>query len=59
MIFINMKLISTVKNLLEETEKLYEESVQKSLSKKELEKLEKDYNETILLVSRFKKLSGK
>ena len=32
---------------------------QKSLSKKELEKLEKDYNETILLVSRFKKLSGK
>jgi hypothetical protein len=54
-----MKLIKTVKNLLEETEKLYEESVQKSLSKKELEKLEKDYDETIQLVSRFKKLSGK
>jgi len=54
-----MKLIKTVKRLLEETEQLYEDSVKNNLSKKELEKLEKDYDETLELISRFKKLSGK
>jgi len=54
-----MKLIRTVKRLLEETEKIYEDSVEKPLTKKEIEKLDKDYDETLKLVERFKKLSGK
>jgi hypothetical protein len=54
-----MKLINTIKSLMEEAENDYYEASKKPISEKELSKLEKNLIDTQKLVSRFNKLKGK
>ena len=45
-----MKLIKTVSNLIEESRRLYDEACDKGVSEKELERLEKNYQESLRLM---------
>jgi len=54
-----MKLINTIKSLMEEAENIYYEASKKPINEKELNKLEKNLVESQKLLSRFNKLKGK
>jgi len=46
----NMKLIRTISNLVTESKKIYEEACEKGVNEKELDRLEKNYNESLKLL---------
>ena len=45
-----MKLIRTISNLVTESKRIYEEACEKGVNKKELDRLEKNYNESLKLM---------
>jgi hypothetical protein len=45
-----MKLIKTVSKLIEESKRLYDEACDKGVNEKELERLEKNYRESLRLM---------
>jgi hypothetical protein len=45
-----MKLIRTISNLVTESKKIYEEACEKGVNEKELDRLEKNYNESLKLL---------
>jgi|LakMenE18May11ns_1017448.scaffolds.fasta_scaffold9599687_2 dihydroxyacetone kinase-like predicted kinase len=58
-IFIGMKLIKTIKHLIEEAEENLYLASQKSSNPKELEKLEKEVEDSIRLLKIYKKIGQK
>lgn len=50
-----MKLLKTVHKLVEESKKIYEEACEKGVPDKELERLEKNYRETLRLMKMINK----
>jgi hypothetical protein len=58
-IFIGMKLIKTIKHLIEEAEENLYLASQKSSNPKELEKLEKEVEDSIRLLKIYKKIGHK
>ena len=46
-----MKLIKTVSKLIEESKRLYDEACDKGVNEKELERLEKNYRESLRLMN--------
>ena len=58
-IFISMKLIKTIKHLIEEAEENLYLASQKSSNPKELEKLEKEVEDSIRLLKIYKKIGQK
>ena len=59
MIFINMKLISTISNIVTEAKERYELACDKGVSEKELERLEKNYYESLKLMRIYENLGKK
>lgn len=53
-----MKLIKTVSKLVEESKKRYEDACDRGVSEKELEKLEKNYMESLRLMKLLNKDSN-
>lgn len=45
-----MKLIRTISNLVTESKKNYEDACEKGVNEKELDRLEKNYNESLKLL---------
>lgn len=45
-----MKLLNTIKKLVEESKKIYEEACDKGVPDKELERLEKNYQQSLRLM---------
>jgi hypothetical protein len=45
-----MKLIRTISNLVTESKKIYEDACEKGVNEKELDRLEKNYNESLKLL---------
>lgn len=45
-----MKLIRTISNLVTESKIIYEEACEKGVNEKELDRLEKNYNESLKLL---------
>ena len=45
-----MKLIKTISNLVTESKKIYEDACEKGVNEKELDRLEKNYNESLKLM---------
>ena len=52
-----MKLIRTISNLVTESKKIYEEACEKGVNEKELDRLEKNYNESLKLLRLYEGLS--
>ena len=45
-----MKLIRTISNLVTESKRIYEDACEKGVNEKELDRLEKNYNESLKLL---------
>ena len=56
LIFISMKLISTISNIVTEAKVIYELACDKGVPEKELERLEKNYYESLKLLKLYEKL---
>jgi hypothetical protein len=52
-----MKLIRTISNLVTESKRIYEEACEKGVNEKELDRLEKNYNESLKLFRLYEGLS--
>jgi hypothetical protein len=52
-----MKLIRTISNLVTESKRIYEEACEKGVNEKELDRLEKNYNESLKLLRLYEGLS--
>lgn len=59
MIFISMKLINTISNIVTEAKEAYELACDKGVSEKELERLEKNYYESLKLLRIYENLNNK
>ena len=51
-----MKLIRTISNLVTESKRIYEEACEKGVNEKELDRLEKNYNESLKLLKLYEGL---
>ena len=58
-IFIDMKLISTISNIVTEAKELYDLACDKGVPEKELERLEKNYYESLKLLRIYENLGKK
>ena len=58
-IFIGMKLISTISNIVTEAKEAYELACDKGVPKKELDRLEKNYYESLKLLRIYENLGKK
>ena len=56
LIFIDMKLINTISNVVKEAKDVYEKACDKGVPEKELDRLEKNYYESLKLLKVFKNL---
>lgn len=54
-----MKLLKTISKLVTESKEAYELACEKGVSEKELERLEKNYNETLKLMKLYGSISKK
>ena len=54
-----MKLIRTISNLVTESKKIYEDACEKGVNEKELDRLEKNYNESLKLLRIYEGLGKK
>ena len=54
-----MKLIRTISNLVTESKRIYEEACEKGVNEKELDRLEKNYNESLKLLRIYEGLGKK
>lgn len=54
-----MKLIRTIEKLIEESEKIYNEACEKCVDEKTLEKLEKNYLDSLSLMKKINNLKEK
>ena len=52
-----MKLIRTISNLVTESKRIYEEACEKGVNEKELDRLEKNCNESLKLLRIYENLS--
>ena len=52
-----MKLIRTISNLVTESKRIYEEACEKGVNEKELDRLEKNYNESLKLLRLYEGLN--
>jgi hypothetical protein len=52
-----MKLIRTISNLVTESKKIYEDACEKGVNEKELDRLEKNYNESLKLLKLYEGLN--
>lgn len=59
MIFISMKLINTISNIVTEAKEAYDLACEKGVSEKELERLEKNYYESLKLLRIYENLNNK
>lgn len=59
LIFIDMKLINTISNVVTEAKDTYEKACDKGVPEKELDRLEKNYYESLKLLRIFENLSKK
>lgn len=59
MIFISMKLINTISNIVTEAKEAYELACDKGVSEKELERLEKNYYESLKLLRIYENINNK
>jgi len=55
-IFIYMKLINTISNIVTEAKEVYEKACDKGVPEKELNRLEKNYYESLKLLRKFENL---
>ena len=55
-IFIDMKLITTISNIVTEAKEVYEMACDKGVPEKELNRLEKNYYESLKLLRKFENL---
>jgi hypothetical protein len=55
-IFIVMKLINTISNIVTEAKEVYEKACDKGVPEKELNRLEKNYYESLKLLRKFEDL---
>jgi ribosome-interacting GTPase 1 len=58
-IFIDMKLISTISNIVTEAKELYDLACDKGVPEKELDRLEKNYYESLKLLRIYENLGKK
>ena len=58
-LFISMKLLDTIKHLIEEAENNYYEAASKATNAKEIEKLEKEFEDSLRLLEIYKRLDKK
>ena len=58
-IFISMKLINTISNIVTEAKEAYELACDKGVSEKELERLEKNYYESLKLLRIYENINKK
>lgn len=58
-IFIDMKLIRTISNIVTESKERYELACEKGVPEKELERLEKNYYESLKILKIYENLSKK
>ena len=58
-IFISMKLIDTISNVVTEAKNVYETACDKGVPEKELDRLEKNYYESLKLLRIFENLDKK
>ena len=56
LIFIDMKLINTISNVVTEAKEVYETACDKGVPEKELDRLEKNYYESLKLLRIYEKL---
>ena len=56
MIFIDMKLIDTISNVVTEAKEAYELACDKGVPERELDRLEKNYNESLKLLRIYENL---
>lgn len=54
-----MKLIRTISNLVTESKRIYEDACEKGVNEKELDRLEKNYKESLKLMRLYGNLSKK
>ena len=59
MIFISMKLINTISNIVTEAKEAYDLACEKGVSEKELERLEKNYYESLKLLRIYENINNK
>ena len=59
LIFISMKLINTISNVVTEAKEAYELACDKGVPEKELDRLEKNYYESLKLLRIYENLSKK
>jgi ribosome-interacting GTPase 1 len=59
MIFINMKLINTISNVVTEAKEAYELACDKGVPERELDRLEKNYYESLKLLRIYENLGKK
>ena len=59
LIFINMKLINTISNVVTEAKEAYELACDKGVPEKELDRLEKNYYESLKLLRIYENLGKK
>ena len=59
LIFIDMKLINTISNVVTEAKDAYEKACDKGVPEKELDRLEKNYYESLKLLRIFENLNKK
>lgn len=52
-----MKLIRTISNLVTESKRIYEDACEKGVNEKELDRLEKNYNESLKLLKLYEGLN--
>lgn len=53
-----MKLLKTIQNLVEEAEKEYNKTLERTTNVKEIERAEKNYLDTLKVLEKFNKLQG-
>ena len=54
-----MKLIKTIEKIIKEAEDAYNKALDKSVDEKELDRLEKNYNDSLNLIRTFNKIKKK
>ena len=59
LIFIDMKLINTISNVVTEAKEAYEKACDKGVPEKELDRLEKNYYESLKLLRIYENLGKK
>lgn len=58
-IYNRMKLLKTIEKLIKESEEAYNNALEKNVSEKELDRLEKNYKDSLKLMRTYNQINGK